>query len=119
MKRWPLHIGVATALVLSLLSVVNVSGEDRFAGFPLIGKHRRGERSVKVITSDAITGLVRPQWTRAMGDLGGWPAMYRFKGNIYLHFPHVDGHRGKKFEATGKLLCYASADDGKTWTEQP
>jgi hypothetical protein len=93
--------------------------DDRFTDFPEIGKFRPGKRSVEVITSDVVTGLVRPKWTRAMGDLGGWPAMFRFRGTIYLVFPHVDGHRGKRFEATGKLLCYTSGDDGRTWTERP
>lgn len=111
------RIGLSWALLLSLAPVG--WSQDRFAGFPPINKFRKGDRSAKVITSDAITGVVRPKWTRAMTDLGGWPAMYRFKGTIYLHFPHVDGHRGKKFESTGKLLTYASTDEGKTWVAQP
>ena len=94
-------------------------GEQQFAGFPAIGIHRPGERSAKVLTSDSVSGVVRPKWTRAMTDLGGWPAMYRFKGTIYLVFGHVDAHRGKQFEATGRLLCYASSDEGRTWGEQP
>src|SRR5262245_37333761 len=98
---------------------VPVIGEDRLAGFPPIGKHRPGQRTQKVITSDGVPDLVRPKWTRAMGDLGGWPAMYSFQKTIWLVFPHVDGHRGKRHEGTGELLCYASKDEGKTWVKQP
>lgn len=105
---------VATLLAGS----VAAADDQRFAGFPPVGKYRPGERSFKVITSDGVTGLVRPRWTRAMTDLGGWPAMFRFKGTIILTFPHLDGHRGRKYEATGKTLCYTSKDDGKTWVEQ-
>jgi hypothetical protein len=119
MTRWHGCIAGSVGLALTVLAAAAPPSGDRFAGFPPVGKHRPGERSVKVITSDAVTGAVRPRWTRAMGDLGGWPAMYRFKGTIYLVFPHVDGHRGKRFEGAGKLLCYASADEGKTWAEQP
>ncbi len=111
---------LAASLIL-LAFTVSASGEEKgeksFTGFPPIGKHRAGQRSVKVITSDAVTGLIRPKWTRAMADLGGWPVLYRFKDTIFLAFPHVDGHRGKKYEATGKLLCYASKDEGATWKE--
>ena len=93
--------------------------KDRFAGFPPIGKHRPGERSLKVIASDGAKDLLRPKWTRAMGDLGGWPAMYRFQKNIYLVYPHVDGHREKRLEASGKLVYMVSKDEGKSWKELP
>ena len=95
------------------------SASDRFAGFPEIGKYRPGKRSREVITSDGVEGLLRPKWTRAMGDLGGWPAMFRFKRATFLHFPHVDGHRYKRLEATGKILRYVSKDEGKSWTALP
>jgi len=120
----PLRLGVfcwATLLIAQIGSpaCADEKPADQFAGFPEINKFRRGERSVKVITSDGVTGLVRPKWTRAMSDLGGWPAMHRFKGTIYFVFPHVDGHRYNRFEATGKHFVYASKDEGKTWTLQP
>lgn len=117
------HI-VGLALGLALLACSTVVAEDgaaeeQFEGFPPIGKYRPGERSFTVITSDAITGVLRPKWTRAMGDLGGWPAMVRFKESIYFVFPHLDGHRYKQFEATGDVLCYASPDEGRTWVARP
>lgn len=95
------------------------SKADQFAGFPEIGKYRPGKRSSEIITSDRVEGLIRPKWTRAMGDLGGWPSMVRFKTDILLCFPHVDGHRGKRFEATGQMLCYVSRDEGKSWVALP
>lgn len=116
MKRLLLALPVF-ALMANLGQAAEKPAAKSFAGFPAIGKHRPGQRSVKVITSDAVTGLVRPRWTRAMTDLGGWPILYRFQGTIYLLFPHVDGHRGKKLEATGKLVCLASKDEGNTWAE--
>ncbi len=64
----------AVAGVPSLTSTAQAADKS-FAGFPEIGKHRPGERTLKVITSDAIIGLRRPKWTRAMSDLGGWTAM--------------------------------------------
>lgn len=110
-------------VLLTLLSLAAsapvTAGEKSFAGFPPIHQHRPGERSLKVLPSDGVENVVRPKWTRAMTDLGGWPVMYRFRGTIYLVFPHVDGHRGKKLEGTGKFLCYASKDEGSTWEPQP
>lgn len=88
---------------------------NQFKGFPPIGKFRPGERSAKMITSDAMTGVARPKWTRAMGELGGWPVLYRFKRQIFLHYPHVDAHRGKRFEGTGGQIDLVSNDEGKTW----
>lgn len=93
-------------------------GKD-YSGFPPIGKHRPGAKSFKTITSDAVTGLLRPKWTRAMTDLGGWPVMYRFKKNIYIAYPHVDGHQEKRLEATGKQILLVSKDDGRSWKEIP
>ena len=49
---------------LACLLTTDVRGADQFAGFPPIGKHRPGERSVKVLTSDVVTQVVRPKWTR-------------------------------------------------------
>jgi hypothetical protein len=117
-------LATSFATAVACLCVIPACGDEppaaeRFAGFPPIGKYRPGERTRKVITSDAVTGVRRAKWTRAMTDLGGWPAMFRFQGTIYLVFPHVDGHRGKRLEGTGKLICYASKDDGRTWVEQP
>lgn len=105
-------------LAAMLLAIPTAHAEDAFAGFPPINKVRPGERTAKILTSDAVMGLLRPKWTRAMGDLGGWPAMFRFKDAIHLVFPHVDGHRGKKLEGTGEILHFMSADQGKTWVKQ-
>ncbi len=90
---------------------------DRFAGFPAIGEHRKPERTQAVITSDGVAGVRRPKWTRAMTDLGGWPTMFRFRGDIYFAFYHGDGHRYKQHEATDRLKTYRSRDEGRTWTE--
>ncbi len=90
---------------------------DRFAGFPEIGVYRKPERTLPVITSDGVAGVLRPKWTRAMTDLGGWPTMFRFRGDIYLAFYHGDGHRYKQFEATDRLKTYRSRDEGSTWVE--
>lgn len=117
MKGQQLCSVTALLLAAGVSALADTPPGKSFTGFPPIGKHRKGERSVKVITSDAVTGLIRPKWTRSMTDLGGWPVMYRFQGTIFLTFPHVDGHQGKKLEATGKLVCYASKDDGATWNE--
>ena len=95
------------------------SGGSRWAGFPEIGTYRPGKRSREVITSDAVEGVLRPKWTRAMGDLGSWPSMFRFKQSIFLSFPHVDGHRGNRFEASGRNLSYVSRDEGRTWEPLP
>lgn len=114
-----IRFALTFVLILGSLTASAVKSEDRFSGFPVIGKARPGDRTQKVITSDGVAGLRRPKWTRAMGDLGGWPAMFRFKDAIHLVFPHVDGHRGKVLEGTGKLLHYASTDHGQTWVAQP
>jgi hypothetical protein len=91
------------------------AASDRFAKFPAIGQYRAGERSAAFITSDGVTNVIRPKWTRAMGDLGGWPILYRFKGKIYLQYPHVDAHRGNRLEATGDQIQYVSSGEGKSW----
>ena len=91
-----------------------------FRGFPEIGKYRPGKRSAERFTSDGVDiGLVRPKWTRAMGDLGGWPTLFRFKDGIFFFYPHADAHRGKKEEATGQILGYVSRDEGRTWQALP
>jgi len=90
---------------------------DRFAGFPPLGKYRQTERTLPVITSDGVANVLRPKWTRAMADLGGWPTMFRFHGDIYFVFYHGDGHRYKQHEATNRLITLRSRDEGKTWTE--
>src|SRR5690349_1513411 len=93
--------------------------DDRFAGFPEINKFRTGERTQAVIVSDGVSGVLRPKWTRAMTDLGGWPSLFRFKQDIYFAFYHGDGHRYQKFESTDKLKTYRSSDEGRTWKEIP
>ncbi|MBI4026930.1 MAG: hypothetical protein HY360_18235 [Verrucomicrobia bacterium] len=111
---------LSSLIVFAGLSVRGEEKEtaaDRFAKFPVIGKFRPGERSAKLITSDGIQNVVRPRWTRAMGDLGGWPVLYRFKEKIFLQYPHVDAHRGARFEGTGKPVEYVSLDEGKSWVE--
>ncbi len=94
-----------------------------FDGFPTIHTYEPGNKSFATITSDKITGLLRPEWTRAMGDVGAWPAMFTFEGNIYLEFESTNGHAGLNGSgsngATGELLRYRSADNGKTWTTLP
>jgi hypothetical protein len=88
---------------------------NRFEGFPKIGVFRPGKPTSSPITSDLVPHVLRPKWTRAMGDLGGWPHMYRFRGRIHLSFPHLDAHRGKRLEATGGQVDYVSDDEGRTW----
>lgn len=92
---------------------------DRFASFPPIGQFRPGERSTVIITSDGITNVVRPKWTRAMGDLGGWPVMYRYRDTIVLQYPHVDAHRGRRLEATSEQVQWISRDEGRSWEKPP
>ena len=92
---------------------------DRFAGFPPIGVHRQAIPTRPVLVSDGVASVLRPKWTRAMTDLGGWPSMFRFKGDIYFVFYHGDGHRYKQAESTDRLKTYRSRDEGKTWTEVP
>ena len=103
----------------ALSRISHAEQADRFAGFPPIGKHRQPERTAPVITSDGVTDVLRPAWTRAVTDLGGWPSLFRFKKDIYLAFYHGDGHRFKTLESTDRLKTYRSRDEGKTWTEIP
>ncbi len=113
--QWPSMLLLAILGLATLSPVCWTAEPDRFAGFPRINQHRPGERTLKVITSDAVTGLVRPRWTRAMTDLGAWPVMVRFKTDILLTYYHGDGHRGKQHEGSGELTTYRSSDDGQTW----
>ncbi len=103
--------------VPAALRAVAQDPADRFSGFPPIGVHRKGERTQPVIVSDGVTEVLRPKWTRAMTDLGGWPTMFRFRKEIYLAFYHGDGHRYKQHEATDRIKTYRSRDEGRTWTE--
>lgn len=107
------------AALASGVRLPELFADEQFAGFPKIGVQRQADRTQEVITSDGVKNVLRPKWTRAMTDLGGWPSMFRFKGDIYFVFYHGDGHRYKKFEATDKLKTYRSRDDGRTWTEVP
>lgn len=95
------------------------AADDRFAGFPEINKFRKAERTQPVIVSDGVTGVLRPKWTRAMTDLGGWSSFFRFRKDLYFVFYHGDGHRYQKFEATDKLKTYRSSDEGRTWSVIP
>lgn len=90
-----------------------------FEGFPPLGKFRQPERTLPILTSDGVRNVLRPKWTRAMTDLGGWPSMFRFRKDIYFIFYHGDGHRYQQHESTDRLKTYRSRDDGKTWTEIP
>lgn len=112
-------VGLAMLYTTRLGAEVPSTAKDQFSGFPEIGKHRPGNRSREVINSDAVKNVVRPKWTRAMDDLGGWVGMFRMKKNIIFFYPHCDGHRGKKYEATGKVIRYLSKDEGKTWQRLP
>ena len=110
----------ALAMLFAIAFGTTARGDEpSFEGFPKIGVHRKAQRSLPVITSDGVEGVLRPKWTRAMTDLGGWPCLFRFQGDIYFVFYHGDGHRYKKLEATNKLKTYRSKDEGKTWTEIP
>lgn len=64
---------------------------DRFAGFPPVGQFRKPKRTLPVITSDGVKGVLWPKWTRAMTDIGGWPSLFRFNKAIYFVFYHGDG----------------------------
>jgi hypothetical protein len=88
-----------------------------FDGFPQINVVQPGNRTFSTpLTSDYVQGPLRPKWTRAMTDVGGWPAMYEFKNDIYLEFDLVDGHRGANAPgATGQLVRLRSSDQGQTW----
>src|SRR5262245_52635361 len=57
-------------------------GDDRFAGFPPINQFRQAERTQPAIVSDGVADVLRPKWTRAMTDLGGWPSFFRFRGDL-------------------------------------
>jgi len=93
------------------------SAEDGFAGFPVLSLP--GRRSAEVLTSDGVEGLVRPKWTRAMGDVGAWPAMFRFGKRIFLYFPKVKGHRGPYRNNDLPMVRLVSDDEGKSWQELP
>ena len=95
------------------------TAEDRFAGFPKINQFRPGQRSLEVITSDGVPGLVRPKWTRCVSELGRNPRLFRFNDLIFVAYSHLDGHRNKRFEATGECRALVSRDDGKTWEMLP
>ncbi|MGE0608085.1 MAG: sialidase family protein [Pirellulales bacterium] len=114
-RLWTTLLIAAGTLAVPFASLAVGDEPDRFAGFPAIHQHRPGERTLKVITSDAVTGLLRPQWTRAMTDLGAWPVMVRFQGDLLLTFYHGDGHRGKQLEGSGLLATLRSSDDGRSW----
>ncbi|MBN2295404.1 MAG: hypothetical protein JXM70_23435 [Pirellulales bacterium] len=114
-----IFVGSVMLCTTGLGAEVSSTSKDQFSGFPEIGKHRPGIRSQEVINSDVVKGVIRPKWTRAMGDLGGWTRMFRMKKNIILFYPHCDGHRGKKYEATGKVIRLLSKDEGKTWQRLP
>ena len=123
-SRWAtltLAIGLISCSSLVDHTEKQDASADRYAKFPPINQYRPGQRSLTVIASDGVTNVVRPKWTRAMGDMGGWPIMYRFKNKIFLQYPHLDAHRGAKLEGTGGVISYVSADDGRSWakTEQP
>ena len=102
-----------------LVSVGQASAEDRFAGFPEVNRFRPGKRSLEVITSDGVPGLVRPRWTRCISELGRNPKLFRFQDKIFVVFSHLDGHRNMRFEATGECRVLRSKDDGKTWESLP
>ena len=92
---------------------------DRFAGFPKTNQYRPGRRSMKVITSDGLTGLIRPKWTRSISELGRNPKIFRRNGKIFIVFSHLDGHRNRRFEATGECRVLCSDDEGKSWSTLP
>lgn len=93
--------------------------EGVFAGFPEINRYRPGERTLPVITSDGVTGLVRPKWTRCISELGRNPKLFRFQDNIYITYSHLEGHRNLRLEATGEIRVLRSPDEGKTWESLP
>ena len=90
-----------------------------FSGFPKINQFRPGKKSLPVITSDGVQGLRRPKWTRCISELGRNPKLFRFKDAIYLTWSHLDGHRNKRFEATGEYRVLRSTDEGRTWKALP
>jgi len=113
------------ALLCTVLTVFQwamsppATGEDRFAGFPKINQFRPGDRSFEVITSDGVPGLVRPVWTRCISELGRNPRLFRLNDKIFVAYSHLDGHRNKRFEATGECRVLMSPDDGRTWESLP
>ena len=117
----PLVSSMTTTLIgCGLLSNdVSVRADDKFAGYPPIGKTAKREKSTKVIASDPVQGLQRPKWTRAMNDGGSGVNMFRFKGDIYFVHSAVDGHRGAAPELKDKRFIHVSKDEGKTWTPMP
>jgi hypothetical protein len=113
------------ALLMSVIAAIAASSGapccaeiTSFDGFPEINVLQPGNPTFSTPrTSDYVEGALRPKWTRAMTDIGGWPAMYKFQDDIYLEFQRVDGHRGKGNApgANGDLVRYRSSDDGSTW----
>lgn len=90
-----------------------------FDGFPEINILQPGNNSFgnHPITSDFVDAPLRPEWTRAMTDIGAWPSMFQFNGDIYLEFNLLNAHFGTNalFGATGELVRYRSSDNGSTW----
>jgi hypothetical protein len=89
-----------------------------FNGFPTINVLQPGNPTFdSPTTSDFVTGLLRPNWTRAMSDVGAWPSLFQFQDDIFLEFSLVDGHRGTGGApgATGAEVRYRSPDKGNTW----
>ncbi|MFN0195831.1 MAG: hypothetical protein ACKVT0_03755 [Planctomycetaceae bacterium] len=107
------------AIFLTAVAAADDASTDRFAGFPVIGKYSKGERSTSVIASDPVEGLLRPKWTRAMADLGSSVGLYRYKDAIYFVHGPVDGHRGIGHPDARKRIRYVSRDEGKTWQPAP
>lgn len=118
-----MRVSLSVAFVLAVVGVCNVQIctaeiETSFAGFPAINVLQPGDPTFDTpLTSDFVDAPLRPKWTRAMADVGGWPTMFEFKNDIYLEFNLVDGHRGAGGApgATGQLVRYRSSDDGNTW----
>lgn len=54
-----------------------------------------------------------------MGDVGAWPAMFRFGKRIFLYFPKVNGHRGPYRNSDLPLVRLVSDDEGRSWRELP
>lgn len=103
-------------LLTALLTGGAFAAEISFAGFP---KVEPGKRTFAKITSDGVDGLLRPKWTRAMGDVGAWPAMFRFKDALFLSFPRVNGHAGRAKTPEVPIARFVSCDEGRTWRELP
>src|SRR5262245_20757600 len=108
---------LAALILVASAGLVRAEIDTSFSGFPEINVYHPGDPTYNgSITSDYITGLLRPKWTRAMTDVGGWPSMYTFKNDIYLEWTLVDGHRGAVGPgATGQLVRWRSQDQGNSW----